>query len=94
MIKKEGEEYNIYKNIEMQECINIDRIESIAYLYITSIPTFLLIFPFAIAHYMFELAHYAFKLNRYCLAICLKSIVMRELATINLSLLLRNNLFE
>ena len=74
--------------------INIDRIESVAYPCIISIPIFLLTFPFTIAHYMFKLARYAFKLNRYCLAICLKSIVMFELASINLSLSLCNNLLK
>ena len=73
---------------------DIDRIEPVAYPHITFIPAFLLTFPFAIARCMFELARYAFKLNRYCLAICLKSIAMFELAAINLSLSLCNNLFE
>ena len=72
----------------------IDWIEPVAYSWITSIPTFLLTFLFTIVRYIFELSHYTFKLNCYCLAIYLKSIVMFELATINLLVSLCNNSFE
>ena len=84
----------MHKNIEMQGCVDINRIEPVAYIHITSIPTFLLIFLLMITCCMFELACCAFKLNRYYLTICLKLIAMFELAMINLLLSLCNNLFK